>query len=103
MCKSCKDCNRGKGGCTTGFIAKILVIVGGINWGVLGLGMLIGKDWNLVGMLLNSMPTILNIVYLLVGLSALIMIFGCKCKKCGNCASGICEEEKVAENMDGKM
>jgi len=63
-------------------IAKVLVIIGGINWGFIGLGMLLGKDWNLVGIILGSMPTILNIVYILVGVSALMMIFGCKCKKC---------------------
>ena len=77
MCGNCK----GKK-CSMAIIAKILVIIGGINWGFVGLGMLIGKNWNLVGMILGSMPTILNIVYILVGISAFMMIFGCKCKKC---------------------
>ena len=103
MCGNCKDCNRGRGSCAMGFIAKILVIIGGINWGFIGLGMLIGKTWNFMDMILGSMPTILNIIYLLMGLSALMMIFGCKCKKCTNCISGICKEEKVVENIEGKM
>ncbi len=63
-------------------IIKILVIVGGINWGLIGLGMLLGKTWNLVNLILGSMPVIEAIVYLLVGVAAVLMIFGCKCKKC---------------------
>lgn len=75
--------------CVPAMIAKILVIVGGINWGLIGLGMLMGNSgWNLVGMIFGSMPMVEAIVYLLVGISAIVMIFGCKCKKCSeNCAT----------------
>jgi hypothetical protein len=66
------------------WITGALVIIGGINWGLVGLGMVLGKGsaWNVVNLLLNSVPTVEAIVYLLVGVSALLMIFGCKCKKC---------------------
>ncbi|MDQ3245035.1 MAG: DUF378 domain-containing protein [bacterium] len=65
-------------------IAKILVIVGGVNWGLVGAGALFINDanWNIVNLLLGSWPTVENIVYLLVGICAVVMIFGCKCAKC---------------------
>ena len=74
-----------KSSCIPAMITKILVIIGGINWGLVGLGMLMGKmmDWNVVHMVLGTMPMIEGIVYLLVGISAVMMIFGgCKCKTC---------------------
>ena len=77
MCKGC-----GKGGCAMHWIVKILVIIGGINWGIFGLGMLMQKDWNVVHMLLGSSYVVEGIVYLLVGIAAVLMIFGCKCHKC---------------------
>jgi len=72
--------------------AKVLVIIGGLNWGLVGAGMLFGSmhdmSWNVVHMILGSMPMIEGLVYLLVGLSALVMIFGCKCAKCKACMAG---------------
>lgn len=44
----------------------ILVIVGGINWGLVGLA-----DFNLVAALFGADSGLTNFVYLLVGLSAL--------------------------------
>ena len=89
-------CKEGccKKGCTMKIIAKILVIIGGINWGLVGLGMFLNKDWNLVHLILGFSSTIEAIVYLLVGISAIVLIFGCKCKKCGTgegkCEKGVC-------------
>jgi len=71
--------------CTPSKIAEILVIIGGLNWGLYGAGMLMGADWNLVDMLLGSWPMVEAIVYVLAGVSAIMMIFGCKCKKCKEC------------------
>ncbi len=82
-----------KGHCTPAVVGKILVIVGGVNWGLVGLGMLLGSmsSWNLVGMIFGSMPVVEAIVYLLVGISAVMMIFGCKCGKCKEmCKDGTC-------------
>ena len=84
MCKGCGS----KGGCVMHVIVKILVIVGGINLGIFGLGMLMQKDWNVVHMLLGFSPMIEGIVYLLVGIAAVMMIFGCKCHKCAVPAEG---------------
>ncbi len=55
-------------------IAWILVIVGGVNWGLVGLGNFLGGDWNLVGMLLGSIPMLESLVYVLVGVSAVYQI-----------------------------
>ena len=69
-------------------IAKILLIVGGLNWGLVGVGMLMGSDWNIVHLIFGSIPMLEAIVYILVGLSALLGIFGCCCAKCKTaCAS----------------
>ncbi|MFA5751262.1 MAG: DUF378 domain-containing protein [Candidatus Paceibacterota bacterium] len=63
---------------------RILVIIGGINWGLVGLGMLINSNanWNIVHMILARVPVVEAIIYLLVGISAVILIFNCKCSKC---------------------
>ena len=66
------------------WITKVLVIIGGINWGLVGLGMLLGSvsNWNVVNMILGSVPTVEGIVYVLVGIAAIMVIFGCKCSTC---------------------
>jgi len=57
----------------------VLVIVGALNWGLVGLGMITGagmNDYNLVYLLLNSVsPQLEALVYLLVGLSGLYQIY----------------------------
>jgi uncharacterized membrane protein YuzA (DUF378 family) len=77
------NCNSCKGKCGCAKVAWVLVIIGGINWGLVGLGMLMGTEggWNVVGMILGT-GTVAAIVYLLVGIATLVSIFGCPCKKC---------------------
>lgn len=85
MCNSnCGNC--GGKGYGAHLVVKILLIVGGINWGLVGLGMLMGgANWNIVNMLLGGAPMVEGIVYLLVGIAALVKLFyGRKC--CGQCA-----------------
>ncbi len=55
-------------------LAFVLVIVGALNWGLFGLGNLMGGNWNLVNLLFGSWPMVENIVYILVGISAVIRI-----------------------------
>lgn len=55
-------------------IARILVIIGGINWGLVGLGMLMGSNWNVVGLIFGSVPVLEAIIYILVGLAAVWML-----------------------------
>lgn len=64
---------------TVSMLAWVLVVVGGVNWGLVGLSMLTGGgNWNVVNLLLGSWPMVEGIVYLLVGLSAVYSLVGCK-------------------------
>jgi len=55
-----------------------LLVIGGINWGLVGLGGFFSGDWNVVHMLLDSISWLESLVYVLVGVSAVWMIFDCK-------------------------
>ncbi len=61
-------------------LAWILVIIGAINWGLVGLGMLLGgANWNIVSLIFGGLPVVESLVYVLVGLSAIVHLFkGCK-------------------------
>ena len=48
------------------FVTLLLVIVGGLNWGLVGL-----LDFDLVATLFGEMSALSRIVYILVGASAL--------------------------------
>lgn len=65
-------------------IAFILLIIGGLQWGLIGIGGFVGSNWDILGRLLGSWPSVLWIVYILVGLSAVWLAFTHKgdCKTC---------------------
>lgn len=69
-------------------ITFLLTIIGGLNWGLIGIGGLMGSDWNVVHMIVGSMPTLEAVVYLLVGLSAVWLVLGHK-KDCRMCSGGM--------------
>lgn len=50
-------------------LAYLLVVVGGLNWLLVGL-----LDLNLVEMLFSSVPVLVKVVYVLVGLSAVWLL-----------------------------
>ena len=54
---------------TIDWISVILLIIGGLNWGLVGL-----FNWNLVAAIFGA-SVVANIVYVLVGLSALYAIY----------------------------
>lgn len=58
-------------------ISRILVIIGALNWGLVGIGSFIGGTTNLnvVNLLLGSVSWLESIVYVLVGIAALVLIF----------------------------
>jgi uncharacterized protein len=62
-------------------IAFILVIVGAINWGLVGAG-----EWNVVNMLLGKWAIVERIVYILVGLSGILLAVSHR-KDCKSCES----------------
>ncbi len=64
-------------------ISGVLVIIGALNWGVVGLFQI-----DLVSKLLGDMTMASRLVFVLVGISALVLLVGrCGCKNCGgsNC------------------
>lgn len=75
---SCSSSSCGK--CPVCKVAYILLLVGGLNWGLIGLGGFVSKDLNVVHMILGGMPALEWVVYILVGLSAVLK--AAKCCKC---------------------
>ena len=73
-------------------ISFILLFIGGLNWGLVGLGMYFGGNWNVVNLVFTQWLGWSNVealVYVLVGLSALVLVFTHKkdCKMCESQAS----------------
>lgn len=64
--------------------ALVLVIIGGLNWGLIALGSYLGGNWNIVNLVLGSWSAVEMLVYLLVGVSAVVLIFTHKsdCRVC---------------------
>ncbi len=96
MNKNCGGC-MGKM-CASAKIVKIFLIVGGLNWGLVGLGGFLGMNLNIVNLVLGGWPMVESIVYLLVGVAAVMKIFGgCKCKTCmpEDMMQGMPEENKM--------
>ncbi len=60
-------------------VAFALVIVGALNWGLVGL-----LNFNLVSMLVGSMPQVEKLVYILVGLSA-VYLASTHMRECKTC------------------
>ena len=59
-------------------IAFILLVIGGLNW------LLVAFNYNLVEMIFGGAPVVVQIIYILVGLSAILEIVthGRNCKMC---------------------
>ena len=85
------------------------MIIGGLNWGLVGLGMLFGNSmeaWNVVHIIFAvwlPWPVVEGIIYVLVGIAALYKIFGCHCKKCKAACAACAVEGKPEEKVEGKM
>jgi len=69
-------------------VAFILLLVGGLNWGLVGI-----FGYDLVAVLLPS--PIATLVYILVGVSAVVSIF--TMKGCGSCKA---EDDSMEESVD---
>ena len=60
------------------WVALVLVLVGGLNWGLVGI-----FKFDLVATIFGDMSGLARVVYSLVGLSAVYLVFVCSkfCKK----------------------
>lgn len=79
-------------------LSWLLVIVGALNWGLVG-----AVNWNLVEKILGSWPTAVRVVYVLVGLAAIMMLLKKKCKMCmggGMNAGGMCAHDAGCKCKD---
>ena len=63
--------------CPVHKVAWVLVWVGAINWGLIG-----AFQFDLVQMVFQSWPSVVRIMYVLVGLSAIMLLLTEKCKAC---------------------
>jgi hypothetical protein len=52
------------------WIAFILVIIGALNWGLVGF-----FNWDLVMAIFGAMPMVARVIYALVGLAGVYMLF----------------------------
>ncbi len=66
-------------------IAFLLLVIGGLQWGLIGIGGFVGGNWDILNMLLGSWPSVLWIVYILVGISALWLLVTHR-KECRTCS-----------------
>lgn len=57
-------------------VGWVLVVVGALNWGLVGLGGFLGggNDWNVVNMVLGGASMLEDLVYVLVGASGVRML-----------------------------
>lgn len=78
--------------CAGAIAGFVLVIVGAINWGLVGLGNFLGNNLNVVSLLFGSWSWLENAIYVLVGLAGIMLVAGCKCHKChdGKCDDDTC-------------
>jgi|ETNmetMinimDraft_11_1059920.scaffolds.fasta_scaffold278578_2 uncharacterized membrane protein YuzA (DUF378 family) len=56
-----------------------LILIGALNWGLVGVGDFMGQDLNVVNLVLGGMPQVESLVYVLVGLSAVMKLVKGKC------------------------
>jgi len=82
MAKSC--------GCLASKVLDVLVVIGALNWGLVGLGGFFGGgNWNVVNLLFGSWAWLEWLIYVLVGVGGVITLVGrCKCSKCKACNNG---------------
>jgi len=53
-----------------------------LNWGLVGVGMLVDTNLNIVNWLLGPWPIVEAIVYVIVGLATIAVLTSKKCKSC---------------------
>lgn len=84
-------------------IAWWFVIIGALNWGLVGVGMFFfGGEINLITLLFDY-SFFAKLIYLLVGISAIYMLLGncgckgCSTKSCKDCEDGNCDTHAQKE------
>jgi uncharacterized protein len=73
-----------------GWICFVLTIIGALNWGLFGI-----FSFNLVAVLFGQWPIVERIIYILIGISSLILIF----LACRWCCKGSCENKNTYKTI----
>lgn len=55
-------------------VARLLVFIGSLNWGLVGISYFASTNLNIVNMIVGAYPMVEAIVYILVGLSGLYLV-----------------------------
>ncbi|MDY6774422.1 MAG: DUF378 domain-containing protein [Candidatus Nanohaloarchaea archaeon] len=61
-----------------GLASLVLVIIGALNWGLVGIGGFLGSNWNVVDIIFAQalgVGVLADLIYLLVGLAGLYEIY----------------------------
>ncbi len=84
-------------GCSASTVGFYLMVVGGLNWGLTGLGHFASANLNLVNVIFGGMPSVEYGIYLLVGLATIMSLVGCKCATC----KASCGEAATCSHAEG--
>lgn len=57
------------------WVAIALVVAGTLNWALVGVGILLERDLNVVALALEGSPTVEALAYLLVGLAGVYLVY----------------------------
>ena len=68
--------------CSVHNLGQWLLVIGGINWGLIG-----AFQFDLVDGVFGAWPWLVRLVYILVGLSAVAMLFQAGCDGCKKCSA----------------
>ena len=75
-------------------IAMILVLIGALNWGLVGVGLFFGSNYDLVDYIAYTLgiDMLAMVVYVLVGLSGIYLLL---------CSKAMCKMMKRSNNHGG--
>lgn len=77
MLKTCKHLGP------MGRAAGMLVIIGSLNWGLVGIGYFLDMELNVMSLsFAEKAPEVEAIIYILVSLSVIALLFGGSCRGC---------------------
>ena len=62
--------------------AGTIVVIGALNWGLIGLGGFLGSNWNAINLIFGRWPHVEWAIYILVGIAGILKIFSGKCGAC---------------------
>lgn len=69
---------------TLGLVVGVIAAIGAINWGLVAL-----FNFDLVMYIFGGMPVVAKAIYVIVGISGVLLLFTCKCmhKNCNKSSS----------------